>query len=184
MKSLHAGELVLLPLRKLHADELYAPLQDPRIYEFIPDEPPESLEALQRRYTFLERGKSTDETEDWLNWIVYRTGQSEPLGTVQATVRQGQSADIAFIIFPEFWGLGYGRRATRAMVSYIFDRYDLKRVTANVDTRNERSIRMVEASGLECVKTIKDADHFKGRSSDEYEYEMTDARWAKLLADD
>jgi len=184
MKRLEAGDLVLYPLRKSHADELYAPLQDPRIYSFIPEEPPESLDALRRRYAFLENGKNADESEYWLNWVVYLTGQSEPLGTVQATVRPGANADIAFVFLPQYWGLGLAKRATRAMVNYVFDQFGIKYVTANIDTRNKRSIRMVEASGMECTDTIRNADQFKGQSSDEYVYTMTDAQWAKLMADD
>lgn len=104
-------------------------------------------------------------------------GRSRSLGTVQATVRPGETADIAFIIFPDLWNCKYGRTATRAMINNIFAQYELEKISANIDTRNLRSIRMVQSLGLAHVRTIKDADYFKGQSSDEYEYEVTRDSW-------
>jgi hypothetical protein len=45
---------------------MFAVLGDPAIYEFE-GEPPVSEEALARRYTFLERRRSSDGLESWLN---------------------------------------------------------------------------------------------------------------------
>ena len=39
-----------------------------------------------------------------------------------------------------------------------------------LDTRNEESWRLLERLGFKRKRTIKDADHFKGSPSDEYEY--------------
>jgi len=41
---------------------------------------------------------------------------------------------------------------------------------AYVDTRNKASIRLLERLGFERVDATKDADFFKGESSDEYVY--------------
>lgn len=178
MTIISAEELILIPLKELHADELYPLLQDQRIYKYIPEEPPRSLEALHRRYAFLEKGKSSDGKEVWLNWVLYRKDKLDcPFGTMQASVRPNDSADIAFIIFPEYWGKGYGRRASKAMINHIFLNYNLKNIKTNIDTRNNRSIRMVEAMGLQRVREIKNADHFKGQSSDEYEYKLSFDTW-------
>ena len=150
-------ELVLFPLKESHAGELYQPLQDQRIYTYIPEEPPQSLEALRHRYAFLEKGKSGDGKEDWLNWVLYKNGESDhPLGTMQASVRPNENADIAFIIFPKYWGKGYGRKASEMMIDHIFSQYTLKSIKVNIDTRNHRSIRMVETMGISaCTRDQK-----------------------------
>lgn len=177
MKTLNANGMILEPLTAAHTDEVFPILRDIRIYEFIPDEPPESLELLRDRYIFLESAKSPDGKEYWLNWIVYLIGPHKPIGTVQATVRPGKSADIAFIIVPDCWNQKFGRLATAAMLDYIFEEFELNSAVANVDTRNSRSQRMVEALGFDRVRKIEDADFFKGSSSDEYEYEIQAAKW-------
>jgi RimJ/RimL family protein N-acetyltransferase len=98
---------------------------------------------------------------------------------MQATVRPGIDADIAYIISRDVWGFGYGRTATRAVIAHIFPKYDLQTVRALVDTRNRRSIRMIESLGLKRVGFIRNADHFKGGASDEYVLSYDDWRMVR-----
>lgn len=178
MIQLTTKRLVLEPLGTAHAEVMYESLQDERIYEYIPDEPPTDLASLRERYSFLSQGKSGDGKEEWLNWIAFPTGEAVPCGTVQASVRDGKDADVAFVFFPRFWRQGYGSEATAAMIDFILPHYKLCKVSAYIDTRNVSSLRMVERLGFRRVRTIKDADVFKGHSSDEHVYEIDVQEWA------
>ncbi|MFC4170514.1 GNAT family N-acetyltransferase [Microvirga sp. GCM10011540] len=177
MTTIKAESLALVPLRRSHASQLYTILSDPRLYDFIPDRPPETIEELEQRYSLLEKGTSPDGRELWLNWAVFTTADWRPVGIMQATVRRGIDADIAYIISRDVWGVGYGRTATRAMIDHIFTTYDLQAVRALVDTRNYRSIGMIETLGLKPVRFIRNADHFKGEASDEYEFVLSYNDW-------
>ena len=180
MTTLRADGLELQPLTVAHAELVFEALQDARIYEFIPQDPPAALDALKRRYEVLERRISRDGAERWLNWVIFVPGDPVPVGTIQATVRPGGNAPIAYIIFPDHWGRGYGRRATRTMIDHLFGAFDIPGVVARIDTRNRRSIGLVEALGLVRTGKFKDADFFKGASSDEYEYELSRGAWTLL----
>jgi [ribosomal protein S5]-alanine N-acetyltransferase len=46
----------------------------------------------------------------------------------------------------------------------------VREARALLDTRNEASWRLMERLGFRRNRLIKDADQFKGASSDEYEY--------------
>ena len=179
MTTLRADGMELQPLTVAHADLVFEALKDARIYEFIPQDPPATLDALRRRYEVLQAGINPDGEERWLNWVVFVPGDTVPVGTVQATVRPSEKALIAYTIFPGYWGRGFGRAATRAMIDYLFDEFDIPGVVARIDTRNQRSIRLVEALGLVRTGAFKDADFFKGASSDEYEYAMSRELWAQ-----
>lgn len=179
MTTLQIEDLALQPLAAAHAEMVYEALQDARIYAFIPQDPPDSLDALKRRYARLQVGASPDGAERWLNWVVFVPDGPVPVGTVQATVRPGETALIAYTIFPDHWRRGYGRTATRAVIDHVFSRLDIRSVTARIDTRNQRSIRLVEALGLVRTGAFKDADFFKGASSDEYEYAMSRGMWER-----
>lgn len=181
MTTLRIEGLELQPLTAAHAEMVYAALQDARIYTFIPQDPPDSLDALKRRYEALQVGASPDGAERWLNWVVFVLDDPVPVGTVQATVRPGETALIAYTIFPDYWKCGYGRRATRVVIDHVFSAFDIRSVTARIDTRNQRSIRLVEALGLVRTGVFKDADFFKGASSDEYEYAMSRELWVRSL---
>ncbi len=47
--------LVIEPLRAEHAAELFTLLCDPRIYEFIPEDPPVTEQALKARFDRFAR---------------------------------------------------------------------------------------------------------------------------------
>ena len=153
-----------------------ASLQDPAIYTFLPEDPP-TAESLQRRYDFLEKGRSPDGEELWLNWVAFLRGSMTPVGTFQATLPKNEAGAFAYIVFPAFWRQGYAREMATCVLSHLFASHDLPSLYAEIDTRNTGSIRLVESLGLSRVGTTEGADFFKGASSDEYTYTVSRADW-------
>lgn len=169
--------LRLEPLRKEHAVLLFALLSDAQLYALMPEQPPRSLHALEKRYTMLETRKNSDGTEHWLNWVIFDRGAHSPLGTFQATVRDDAPSDIAYIIFSAHWRKGIAREAGAGAIDHVFNRYPTPMLAANMDTRNVASMKLVESLGFTRTAFIPNADTFKGMTSDEYRYELTRERW-------
>ncbi|MBO6918895.1 MAG: GNAT family N-acetyltransferase [Rhizobiaceae bacterium] len=67
--------------------------------------------------------------------------------------------EIGFIFNPDFWGQGFAKEAVSALIDYGFDKKQLTKITADVDPRNERSIRLLE--GLGFVETHRKNNTFK-----------------------
>src|SRR5438046_61536 len=84
MRVIETGSLTLEPQTAAHAEEMFAVLSDPAIYEYE-NEPPPSLEWLRARFTKLESRRSPNGREQWLNWVI-RLPTSELIGYVQATL--------------------------------------------------------------------------------------------------
>jgi ribosomal-protein-alanine N-acetyltransferase len=168
--ALHTPNLVLEPLKPAHADEIFPHLGDPALYTYVPQEPPPDIDRVRARYTRLEHGRSADGRDLWLNWVIKTQG--EIAGTVQATAMPDGTALIAYERFTSFAHKGIATEAVAAMLAHLRDKLETKRVRALVDTRNAPSIRLLQRLGFERMRTIKDADHFKGATSDEYEYEL------------
>lgn len=59
------------------------------------------------------------------------------------------------------------------MLRQIADGDHVTRAEAFIDTRNQPSIRLVTRLGFRQVRTIENADHFKGSSSDEVVFEKS-----------
>ena len=167
--ALATPTLTLEPLTAAHAEELWAPLSDPAIYEFIPQDPPESLDALRERYRRLETRRSANGEELWLNWVV-RLRSAAAAGMIQATCIKAAKAFIAYEVFTPYQRHGIATEAVPAMLKHLRQSVGAETARALVDTRNTRSIRLVERLGFTRTKFIKDADAFKGSTSDEYEY--------------
>lgn len=170
---LETERLLLEPLRREHAIALYSLLQDKRIYQYIPQEPP-SLQALQQRYQKLETRLSPDKTEVWLNWAVYIKERKSYAGYVEATISASCSGQIAYILSPLFWKQGYAHEACRHLIIHLWQNYDISEIIAEVDTRNASSILLLQRLGFIHLDTRKNADFFKGSSSDEYVYQLSD----------
>lgn len=147
MRRIPAARLTLEPQVEAHAEEMFALLQDPAIYEHE-NEPPASVERLRDRFRRLESRTSADGSEAWLNWVV-RLHTAELAGFVQATVRGDGSAAIAYVLASRFWGKGLASEAVGAMVRELAENYRVTELSAVLKRGNVRSVRLLERLGLE-----------------------------------
>jgi len=171
-------KIKLEPLRPEDAQDMFSGLSDNRAYQFIPDEPPISLEALRDRYVVLSSGGNSNGTEIWLNWIIRQGVDQKAVGYTQATLT-AEEAVVAYHVFPLYWRQGIAAEAMKITLTTIFHNPDIKIARAFVDTRNHASIALLHKLGFKQVRTIHDADFFKGAKSHEYEFELTQTEWLK-----
>lgn len=168
---LETDRLSLEPLHERHAVLLHPALGDPRIYSYIPHAPP-TLAALQERYRKLATRRSPAGDEAWLNWAVRIRASGVYLGRVEASVTAERTAEIAYEFAPLFWGQGYATEACQRVLAVLFIDYAVAQVGAQVDTRNQASIALLERLGFERIGLQRAADFFNGSSSDEYTYRL------------
>ncbi|HET8846346.1 MAG TPA: GNAT family N-acetyltransferase [Ktedonobacteraceae bacterium] len=168
---LETPRLVLEPLQIAHAPVLYAALQSEAIYKYIPEDPPASVETLVARYQQLSRRMSPDGQELWLNWAMRLHEEDSYTGILQTTIFSDETAYLAYILFPVFWGQGYAREGCERVLDLLYQGYRVHKVSAEIDTRNTASLKLIESLGFQRVTTIFNADFFKGSASHEYRYE-------------
>lgn len=164
------------PLRPDHAGGMFEGLADPAGYLFLPGDPPASVADLRQRYERQGIGRSPDGAEIWLNWVVRRSGSDILLGYTQATIRM-RVALVATHVFPTHWRQGVGTAALRATLDRLFATTPIDEARALVDTRNSALIALVRKLSFECLRTIADADCFKGGTSHEHEFAISRAKW-------
>ena len=168
---LDTARLVLEPLVVAHAQALYPLLHDERLYTYIPQEPPPSVEALAARYQRLATRCSPDGRQVWLNWVARLRTRQDYVGMFQATIDADRTALLAYMIFPPWQGQGYAREGGERVLEHLMRDYGTPLVAAEIDTRNRASISLVESLGFVRVAERPAADFFKGAVSDEYRYE-------------
>src|SRR5215207_5474060 len=176
---LKTPRLMIEPLLAAHALRLYERLQDERLYEYIPQDPPASPQALEDRYLGLSSRRSPDGREAWLNWAMRGRRSGDYAGVLEATVHENLTATIAYMVFAPYQRRGLAAEACRRLLAHLFEDYRVSVAAAEIDTRNVASIALVESLGFERVAFHKDADYFKGSSSDEYRYELGERGWAR-----
>lgn len=163
MRTIGAPPLVLEPLSVGHAQEMFSVLRDPAIYEFE-NEPPASEEALSERYAALARGRSPDDREIWLNWVI-RLPSGELAGYVQATVVQSGTAYVAYELASRYWRQGIGSLAVAAMLAELQNHYAVRFCVAVLKARNYRSLALLRKLGF-AAATATQVSEF-GPASDE-----------------
>jgi RimJ/RimL family protein N-acetyltransferase len=166
--------LVLEPITAAHADLLFAPLQDERIYRWISPVPPATVERLRARWAGIEARFSPDGDEAWLNWAVRRIGDGAYLGKVDASVDVASVAtNVGYLFFPEAWGHGYATEAVRGIVEHLA-RLGIRELRALVTSGNDASARVLVKAGFARTRLLPDNDTIRGVKYDDIEYVL---RW-------
>jgi RimJ/RimL family protein N-acetyltransferase len=158
MHRIETARLTLEPQTAAHAEEMFAVLSDPAIYEYE-NEPPPSIEWLRARFAKLESRRSPDGQEQWLNWVI-RLPSSELIGYVQATVRFNGRAAIAYELSSAYWGQGLAKHAVQAMIVELAERYRVRSLSAVFKCANQRSQRLLERLGFSLASR---EEHVKGQ---------------------
>ncbi|MEP7056318.1 MAG: GNAT family N-acetyltransferase [Caldimonas sp.] len=146
LRCIETPALTLEPQTAAHADEMFAVLGDPAIYEHE-NAPPESLEWLRERYAKLESRRSPDGNEEWLNWVI-RLPTSEAIGYVQATVHSTHRAAIAYELASAYWGRGLATQAVQAMIGELAAGHGVLELSAVLKRTNRRSLALLERLGF------------------------------------
>jgi RimJ/RimL family protein N-acetyltransferase len=170
LETLHTRRLRLEPLEEAHAKALFAGLRRDDLYEFTSDRAPENVETLAEGYRRLVTRMSPDGRESWLNWALWSVSEGCYVGLVQATVQANRRAHIAHVLFHTAWGKGYAREASAAVIDCLYYEWGVRDIWASVDTRNRRSIALLEKLGFLRLGVRQNAEMIRGTPSDEYIY--------------
>jgi RimJ/RimL family protein N-acetyltransferase len=92
-------------------------------------------------------------------------------GTLEVTIHADSTALLAYMIFPAFQHRGFAREGCLRVLEHLCSVYKVRRVVAEIDTRNTASIALVASLGFVRIALHPSADFFKGAVSDEYRYE-------------
>jgi len=148
-QALTTARLVLEPLHPDHARELAPVLADPALHAFTGDEP-ENEERLRARYTRQAVGQSPDGAHGWLNWVARDRATQAPVGTVQATISDGddgRSAELAWVIATSRQGEGLATEAAGAVMEWLRDQ-GVARFVAHIHPDHGASAGVARHLGL------------------------------------
>lgn len=125
-----------------------------------------TLEATQEQmdwYAGLER----DGTGRW--WAICDPKDTVFMGAVgfSGLVKEHRRCDLGYWLLPEHWGKGIVSEALTPVLDHVFQTLRLHRVTAEVETENPASARVLVKHGFVHEGTLR-------------ECELKDGRWIDL----
>ncbi len=164
---LKTARLVLEPIDESHAAELCELFSDTNLHTFVPFVPL-TLEQQRDRCAKWAKRKSPDGKELWLNWIARDLATKMPVGHFQAGVKEDRNASVGYVVAGKFQNQGLATEALKSIFDYLQKDLAVHEVKAWSDTRNLASHHVARKMGMTQIEIIKDADFFKGTTSDEF----------------
>lgn len=87
------------------------------------------------------------------------------------------SSNLGYVFAEHAWGQGYATEAGRALLEWGFDVMDLNRVSAQTDTRNEASARVLTKLGFTLEGILRENVIVDGEVSDDATYSLLRREW-------
>ena len=112
--------------------------------------------------------------------VLKETGETLGEGSVEYWGDDGKTAELGWILTPEYRGKGYVTEAGRELIRYAFEEMQVDTVIAHCDTRNAPSYRVMERLNMHLdsmEKECRPAKEPNGKMSDEYTYAIFRKEW-------
>ncbi len=158
--------LDLVPLTAGDAEEMADVLGDERLHEFIGGRP---ATPEERRDNFARLAAGSPNLDElWLNWIVRRRTDGQPVGTVQATVTavDGRcTAHVAWVIGVEWQNHGFASEAAQGLVAWLLEQ-GAADVVAHIHPDHRASAAVAIRAGLEPTDEQSDGERVWRRQAE------------------
>jgi RimJ/RimL family protein N-acetyltransferase len=149
LPTLSAPRLRLRALTPADADDVFAVFADPLVMRYWSSPPMTSPDQAagyigQICDWFASRGG--------LQWGIALAAEDDRIiGTVTlcAFALAHRRCELGYALGADHWGQGYAGEALRRVLDFAFDDLDLARIEADVDPRNDASIRLLERLGFQ-----------------------------------
>lgn len=165
--ELQTDRMVLEPITEAHAQELLELFSDERLHTFVPFVVPTPQQQQERCARWAKR-ISREGDEIYLNWAARHRESKKIIGHFQSGYKSLSTASIGYVLAKDFQGQGLAFEALKEILRFLGVTLKIREVRAWSDTRNVASHRLAARLGMKQVEFIKDADFFKGATSDEY----------------
>jgi [ribosomal protein S5]-alanine N-acetyltransferase len=168
-RDLRTRRLVLRPFRPDDVAAIARYADDEEYRRFLGRDHPDADEVVAHNLRV-----------DWArerSWVIEIDG--EVVGTVFLGVDRADSVgELACLIAPVSWGLGFAVEASRAVIDHAFAQLRLAKVWARADVRHHASIRAMEKLGMRREGLLRSQRVGRdGERSDEVVYCLTRDEW-------
>ena len=165
------SKIVLRPWQKEDAQALAAIANNRKVWDNVRD-------FFPTPYTVLDAEQWLDsirKTRPFLNFaILYQGRIAGNIGVVPKEDVYRMSVEIGYFIGEEFWGKGIATEATRLLVEYIEQEFNVVRIYAEVFETNKASMRVLQKNGFYLEGIRRKAVIKNGEIMDDYV-------WVKLI---
>ena len=162
---LETPRLVLRPVRRRDAEDIYSYASDPEVARYVLWEPHRSLTET-RNYvrcmrSLYRRGMPS-------SWAAEQKDSGRVIGTIGLMWYSDTncSAEVGYSFSREVWNRGFATEALRAVMDSVFSSLPVNRLEAQYDIRNPASGRVMEKCGMRQEGILRQRIRSKGEFLD------------------
>lgn len=159
-------------------EQLYSIFSDPQVMRYWSTPP---LQSLDQARDLLEEIQASNRAGTILKWGVALKPDDKLIGTVTLfhLDRSNGRGEIGYAQARAYWGNGYINEALHALLKHCFEKLDLRRLEADVDPRNEPSIKTLERLGFQREGFLRERWHVDGEIQDALFYGLLRRDWMR-----
>jgi len=177
--QLETERLVLREMTLNDAEFYFRHFNNKKIVEGCCFPGPKSLEAAREE---LERFCIKPFKENrGIRWGIVTKGDNKLIGTCgyYDWVKTTRRAEIGYDLDPAYWGQGIMTETLRAVLKYGFERMDLNRIQATIDSENTRSMKLAQRLGFKKEGVLRQRSYFNGQFRDDVCFSLLKKEWIK-----
>ena len=177
---LRTDRLVLRTMTEADVDDIHAYQSLPDVCAYVTYEPRSRAEVAEKVAQYSQATTLAGEGDYWQLAVERAEEPGRVIGDVYFTIRSeaNETAEIGWVLNPDFSGRGYMTEAARAVLGIAFDEIGVHRVAAVLDPRNTTSIALCERLGMRREAHFVEDLWFKGAWGDTLIYGLLAREWA------
>jgi ribosomal-protein-alanine N-acetyltransferase len=144
--SIRMAHLTLRPLVESDAPVLLRIYQTEGVLAYFPNPVAPPLDRVQR---FIQQQQEHWGMYGYGDWGILPDGETQVIGWAGLQyLPELEETEVGFLLDRPFWGKGYATEASRASLSYGFERSSLDHIIALVHPGNLASQRVIDKCGM------------------------------------
>lgn len=178
--SLTTSRLLLRPIQRQDADELFSTFSDAEAMRFYGHEPHHSMEETRQ---WIERRHASYARREAIRWGITLKGDNRVIGSCgfHHFDTGFHRAETGYELNRAYWQQGIMTEAMSAILTYGFADMGLHRVEAIIDIENEPSARLLRKLGFVYEGSLRQRYAFRDRFEDEHYFSLLKHEWHDFL---
>ena len=176
LPTINTSRLSLRAISAEDVDDFYAVYSNPEVMRYWSTPPLANRDAAGKLINEIHEGF---ERHELLKWGIALRADDKLIGSVTLfhldfTHRR---AEIGYALGRAHWRQGYMQETLKAVLNYAFDVLNLHRIEADVDPRNDASVRTLERLGFQREGYLRERWQVNGEIQDAFFYGLLRPDW-------
>ena len=176
LPTIKTSRLYLRSISAEDVDDFYSIYSNPEVMRYWSTPPLANREAASKLIHEIDEGL---ERHELLKWGIALRTDNKLIGSVTLfhldfTHRR---AEIGYAQGRAYWGNGYMQETLKAVFNYAFEVLNFHRIEADVDPRNDASVRTLERLGFQREGYLRERWQVNGEIQDAFFYGLLRPDW-------